>query len=115
MGIIEYDALNFDGPVVANHHLNCTDMSVALKTSQFQYIDDFKPSKSRKRRKNPIQPPNALELYTRCAEELKSGSWLEQCHRSCACLSFVSFSPNDNDIRATLTIIRFALVFDQTS
>ncbi|EIM90416.1 SRR1-domain-containing protein [Stereum hirsutum FP-91666 SS1] len=56
-------------------------MSATLEASPFQYNDSFKPSKSRKRRKHPTQTPNAADLYTRCAEELKSGSWLDQCHR----------------------------------
>lgn len=72
------------------------DMSAALETSQFQYNDSFKPSKSRKRRKHPTQTPNAAGLYTRCAEELRASSWLDQCHRSYACLSLLVIISDDN-------------------
>ncbi|THH14712.1 hypothetical protein EW146_g5658 [Bondarzewia mesenterica] len=63
------------------------DMTSAVESSaSFQYTDSFKPSGPRKKRRNnnkpvvPHTPP--YDLYIRCSQEVQTGSWLEECHRS---------------------------------
>lgn len=58
-------------------------MAASVEPPAFRYTDGFKTSGTRKKRTGkPVLQHTSSELYDSSLQDLRTGSWLQECHRS---------------------------------